>query len=201
MIEYALTNIVPMARPRSEDKRNALLAAATQVFADDGINAPTARIAKAAGVAEGTLFTYFSNKDELLNQLYLDLKGELRGAMLSGYPRAADVKQRARHVWLAYIDWGVANPEKRKVIAQLAVSDRITAGSKAVSAGAFIEFNAMVQESMANGVLRDHPSAFVGAILVALAETTMDFIGKEPSAAEQYRSAGFEAFWRAIASG
>ena len=200
MIEYALSNTPPMARPRSEDKRNALLAAATQVFADDGINAPTARIAKAAGVAEGTLFTYFSNKDELLNQLYLDLKSELRGAMLSNYPRAADVKQRARHVWLAYIDWGVAHPHKRKVVAQLAVSDRITAGSKAVSAGAFAEFNAMVEESMAKGVLRDHPPAFMGAILVALAETTMDFMSKEPAAAEQYRTAGFEAFWRAVAT-
>lgn len=200
MIEYALTNSASMARPRSEDKRNALLAAATQVFAVDGINAPTARIAKAAGVAEGTLFTYFSNKDELLNQLYLDLKGELRGAMLSGYPRAADIKQRARHVWRAYIDWGVANPEKRKVIAQLAVSDRITAESRAVAASAFVEFNAMVQESMAKGVLRDHPPAFVSAFLGALAETTMDFIVKEPAAAEQYRTAGFDAFWRAIAS-
>ena len=40
-----------MARPRSEDKRNALLAAAVRVFAEDGINAPTARIAKVAGVA------------------------------------------------------------------------------------------------------------------------------------------------------
>jgi AcrR family transcriptional regulator len=189
-----------MARPRSEDKRNALLAAATQVFADDGISAPTARIAKAAGVAEGTLFTYFSNKDELLNQLYLDLKSELRGAMLSSYPRAADVKQRARHVWLAYIDWGVANPRKRKVVAQLAVCDRITASSKAVSAGAFSEFNAMVEESMAKGVLRDQPPAFVGAILVAVAETTMDFMGKEPAAAERYRTAGFEAFWRAVAT-
>ena len=69
-----------MARPKSDDKRNAILAAATQVVAEQGVGAPTATIAKVAGVAEGTLFTYFATKDELLNRLYLELKsGAQRG--------------------------------------------------------------------------------------------------------------------------
>jgi AcrR family transcriptional regulator len=55
-----------MARPLSEDKRTAILEAATEVVATLGLSAPTAKIAKGAGVAEGTLFTYFANKDELL---------------------------------------------------------------------------------------------------------------------------------------
>lgn len=54
-----------MARPRSEDKRQTILRAAIQLFAEEGLNAPTARIAKLAGVAEGTVFTYFTNKDGL----------------------------------------------------------------------------------------------------------------------------------------
>ncbi|UNK49803.1 TetR/AcrR family transcriptional regulator [Lysobacter sp. S4-A87] len=190
-----------MARPRSEDKRNALLAAAIEVFAEDGINAPTARIAKVAGVAEGTLFTYFSNKDELLNHLYLEIKRELREAMLSTYPRAADIKQRARHVWRTYVDWGLVNVDKRKVVAQLVVSDRITEDTRTVASAGFADFHSMLQESMAKGQLREHPPTYTGAILVALAETTMDFMLKEPDAAEQYRTAGFEAFWRAVASG
>src|SRR5579864_320739 len=78
-----------MARPRSEDKRNAILAAAAQVIAEQGIGAPTARIARLAGVAEGTLFTYFDTKDELLNQLYLEIKAELREAMMATYPKTA----------------------------------------------------------------------------------------------------------------
>ena len=77
-----------MARPRSEDKRQAILLAAIRLFAEEGLNAPTARIARTAGVAEGTLFTYFASKDELLNQLYLELKGQLRAAMEPAPPRA-----------------------------------------------------------------------------------------------------------------
>ena len=77
-----------MARPLSEDKRTAILEAATEVVAMLGVSAPTAKIAKGAGVAEGTLFTYFANKDELLNRLYLELKTDLRDAMMTGYPPA-----------------------------------------------------------------------------------------------------------------
>jgi AcrR family transcriptional regulator len=47
-----------LAKPKSEDKRNAILSAATQVFAERGLGAPTAAITGAAGIAEGSLFTY-----------------------------------------------------------------------------------------------------------------------------------------------
>ncbi len=111
-----------MARPRSENKRNAILAAAAQVIAEHGLAAPTARIARVAGVAEGTLFTYFANKDELLNQLYRELKAELGETMLRGYPKAGTIKTRTRHVWDQFVDWGVANAHKRKAMVQLAVA-------------------------------------------------------------------------------
>jgi len=59
------------ARPKSEDKRNAILDAATRLFAERGLTAaPTSEISKQAGIAEGTLFTYFKTKDDLINALY-----------------------------------------------------------------------------------------------------------------------------------
>ncbi len=88
-----------MARPRSEDKRHAILAAASETIAVLGLGAPTARIAKLAGVAEGTLFTYFATKDDLLNQLYLDLKLELRAVMMPAFPKHESTKAKARHIW------------------------------------------------------------------------------------------------------
>ncbi|HET8853867.1 MAG TPA: TetR family transcriptional regulator, partial [Ktedonobacteraceae bacterium] len=48
-----------MARPKSQDKRNAILAAAIELIAEQGLSVPTSKIAHVAGVAEGTLFTYF----------------------------------------------------------------------------------------------------------------------------------------------
>jgi AcrR family transcriptional regulator len=175
-----------MARPKSEDKRNAILAAAAEVIAEQGLGAPTARIAKLAGVAEGTLFTYFANK------------AELRDVMMSRYPRHASVRERAHYVWNQFVDWGVAQPQKRRAMAQLSVSERLTDHTRATGMQSFADIHDMIQTSVASGALRDHPPAFVSAIMSALAETTMDFIAREPADAERYREAGFDAFWNAI---
>src|SRR5580692_7213672 len=134
-----------MARPRSEGKRNAILDAAAEVVAELGIGAPTARIAKDAGVAEGTLFTYFATKDELLNQLYLVLKLDLRDTMMKGYPTGKSLLDRCRHVWICYVGWGAAHPQKRKALGQLTVSDRITEMNKKLGSEAFGEINEMLR--------------------------------------------------------
>jgi TetR/AcrR family fatty acid metabolism transcriptional regulator len=53
------------------DKRDALLRAATHVFARRGFfNAQVADIARVAGVAAGTVYLYFRNKEDLLTSLF-----------------------------------------------------------------------------------------------------------------------------------
>jgi AcrR family transcriptional regulator len=188
-----------VSRPRSEDKRNAILDAATEVVAELGISAPTARIAKDAGVAEGTLFTYFATKDELLNQLYLMLKLDLREAMMRGYPSGKSLIERSRHMWNGYVGWESTYPLKRKAMGQLAVSDRVTEKNRKLGSEGFGETHEMLRESLADGALKDRPPAFAAAIMSAIADTTMDFIAKEPEQAKQYTKAGFDAFWKAIA--
>src|ERR671932_533964 len=61
------------ARPLLErgDKRGAILRAATDVFASRGFfNAQVADVARAAGVAAGTVYLYFRSKDDLLVSIF-----------------------------------------------------------------------------------------------------------------------------------
>ena len=88
-----------MARVRSPEKRTAILQAAVHEIAEVGLGAPTAKIARRAGVAAGTLFTYFANKEELLNQLYLELKGEVYTRLNANFPHQGSLERRARHIW------------------------------------------------------------------------------------------------------
>lgn len=100
-----------MARPKSEDKKQALLEAATQAIAQSGIAASTAVIARNAGVAEGTLFRYFATKDELINTLYLHLKQDLCQSMIMELDRSiTDAKMMTRFIWNSYISWGLNHP-------------------------------------------------------------------------------------------
>ena len=115
-----------MARPRSDDKRAAIMSAATRVIAAQGLGAPTAAIAREAGVSNGSLFTYFDTKADLLNQLYLELKAEMGAAALGGLPAGGDVREQMLHMWSRWLRWATAYPEKRRALAQLEVSDEIT---------------------------------------------------------------------------
>lgn len=56
-----------------EGKRERILRAATRVFARKGFYATkVSEVAKAAGVADGTIYLYFKNKDDLLVSLFED---------------------------------------------------------------------------------------------------------------------------------
>jgi AcrR family transcriptional regulator len=125
---------IGMARVRSPEKRSAILQAAVHEIAKVGLGAPTAKIAGRAGVAAGTLFTYFANKEELLNELYLELKGEVYARLNANFPHKGSLERRALHIWSSFFDWAIEFPEKRKVSVQLNVSDVITPETRARTA-------------------------------------------------------------------
>ena len=71
----ATTSIRRLAAVRAQspviDKREAILRAATQVFAAKGFfQSQVADVARAAGVAAGTVYLYFRSKDDLLVSLF-----------------------------------------------------------------------------------------------------------------------------------
>jgi AcrR family transcriptional regulator len=189
-----------VARPKSEDKRNAILDAATRLFAERGLTAsPTSEISKEAGVAEGTLFTYFKTKDDLINALYREIKLELADAMMSDFPRKSKVGTRLRHVWDRYVNWGIANPRQRKVLAQLTVSEGVTKESREAGSAPFVEFQAMIRDAIEQRVFRnDVPVELISRSLAALVEATIDLTVSDRSKAKQYRDSGFQMFWAGI---
>jgi AcrR family transcriptional regulator len=187
-----------MARPQSEDKRNAILSAATEVFAERGLSAPTSAISSAAGVAEGTLFTYFKTKHEMVNALYCGIKLELADAMMSGFPRRASIRNRLQHVWNSYTAWGIANPMQQKVLQQMAVWSGLTEESKRAGTAPFLEIERTAETAVAQHVFQDLPLEFIAAAMSALADTTMEFRRRDPNQAQMYRSTGFEMLWAAV---
>ncbi|RQR36485.1 TetR/AcrR family transcriptional regulator [Burkholderia sp. Bp9143] len=189
-----------MARPRSPDKHDAILAAAARALAEDGPGATTARIARLAGVAEGTVFTYFETKDALMNALYLSLKAGMREAMMTGFPEHAPAEQAMRHTWTGYVSWGVANPDARRALQQLCVSGRIDDAHRAAGAEGFGAVHALLREHVAaaGGLEAGDAQAFRAALFTSIAETAMESIARDPAQADVYREAGFRALWAVL---
>src|SRR6266566_3882151 len=69
------SDLAPPARPLRRDaqrNRDAILAAARQVFCDHGLEAPLEEIARRAGVGIGTLYRRFPSRVELLDAVLAD---------------------------------------------------------------------------------------------------------------------------------
>jgi TetR/AcrR family fatty acid metabolism transcriptional regulator len=66
-----------MTRRRSDDKRSRILQAAVKVFARRGyFAARVADVAHRAGVADGTIYLYFRNKEDILVSLFDEVMSE-----------------------------------------------------------------------------------------------------------------------------
>lgn len=187
-----------LARPLSEDKRTAIVAAATDLVAREGLSAATAQIAKQAGVPHGSVFTYFETKVSLLNAVYLELKTELTEAVIGQLTGSEDTRSELRQIWTTWTKWGVANPSKRRALAQLGASDQISDATRKAGFDSALPVMEIVWRTSANGPLAAAPRSYVGAIVEALAATTMEFMSKAPDDANVVCEAGFEALWRAL---
>lgn len=187
-----------MARPKSEEKRLALLEAAAQILADHGIAAaPTSQIAKLAGVAEGTLFRYFATKDVLFNELYTHIKLDLYEKLRRSYVATAPFESRFQALWNSYIDWGLAHPVANKAINQLTVSSVVTSETRSKTDAAFPETG--IQETFANGVFGGHVE-YADAVFTAVADATMECVARNPSQGENYKRMGFAALQKMYAA-
>ena len=136
----------------------------------------------------------------MINALYREIKLELADAMMSGFPRRKSVRARLRHVWDGYVNWGVTNPEQRKVLAQLQVSGMLSKESIKAGSAPFVEMQSMIRDAIEQHILRgDLPIELISKMLGALAEATMDLIVLKPAKAKKYRDGGFEIYWAGIA--
>jgi AcrR family transcriptional regulator len=187
-----------MARVRSLEKRSAILQAAVHEIAEAGLGAPTAKIARRADVAAGTLFTYFASKEDLLNELYVELKGEVYTRVNADFPHNGSLERRTRHIWSSFLDWAIEFPEKRKVSVQLNVSDLIATETRARIAAQRGTVDKTLSELGTRGALRRLPAGFATATMSAMQEATMEFIAKQPKQREELIERAFQVFWCAL---
>ena len=88
---HSVAAVAPLRSPAARaDRRDAILRAAIDVFAGRGFfNAQVADVARAAGVAAGTVYLYFDSKDDLLVSIF---ERTMREAIAEGRAAVAPVR-------------------------------------------------------------------------------------------------------------
>ena len=183
------------------DKQKQLIEASIDLFAREGFwNTPTSRIAKHAGVATGTLFTYFESKAVLIDAVYAHLKHEFMSYVASGYPEDSSAKAKFEHIWFRYVDWGIRNPVRHHLLIQLRLSDLV---SKDLEQRQEVQFSAVTElvDQLVQEDLIDIPITYLGEIFqTQLDAAVRHATGSELTDMERTRhiALGFEVFWNGV---
>jgi AcrR family transcriptional regulator len=113
-----------MSQPK---KKAAIFKATMQLITKHGFHGtPMSKVAKEAGVAAGTIYHYFDGKEDLINQLYGELKEQMGAALLNEVDTQASVKDQFFGFWLNLYSYFYHNPDEFWFLEQYANSPYIS---------------------------------------------------------------------------
>lgn len=108
-----------MAKAKDEQKQAAIYQAALQIVLREGFaGLKMSQVAREAGVATGTVYLYFANKEELINDLYLQLKRDSARNFLEGYDPGQPFLVGFETIWFNYFNTMLERPEEMAFLEQ-----------------------------------------------------------------------------------
>ena len=101
------------------DKRTLILETTLDLLSEFGFHGtPISLIAQRAGVGAGTIYRYFPNKEELINELFKEIKRKIIRAMLNNYREEGTFKERFKHLWKNMVYYYIDHPRDFQFIEQ-----------------------------------------------------------------------------------
>ena len=151
------------------ERQKQIAATATDLFLTEGVGVSTARIAKVAGVSNGTLFNAFPTKQALIDAIYADAKTQ----MFAAVPNAGDApftRDRIRQNWEGYLAWAGANQQKCKVMHFLLESGLASQETQDKINALAAPHAAWLQGGLDAGLVQGPSVAFLGNLLFFFAD-------------------------------
>ena len=163
------------------DKREAILRAATSVFAHNGyFNSKVADIAREAGVADGTVYLYFKSKEDILHSVFHRSVDEAIAEAKKIVETISDPKEKLRRIALLHLE-RLGDDRDLAVVFQVELRGS-TKFMEEFSAAGFAEYLTLirtaVEEGQSAGVFRSDLNAKVVAKILfgALDEMATNWI-------------------------
>jgi TetR/AcrR family transcriptional regulator, fatty acid metabolism regulator protein len=132
------------------DKREAILRAATRVFAHNGyFNSKVADIAREAGVADGTVYLYFKSKEEILHSIFDRSVDDALAAARKQIELISDPREKLRRIALLHLERLGADRDLA-VVFQVELRGS-TKFMEEFSAAGFAEYLSLIRSSFEEG--------------------------------------------------
>jgi TetR/AcrR family transcriptional regulator, multidrug resistance operon repressor len=191
-----------------EDKREAILRATLELVAAQGFHdAPCSLIAERAGVAAGTIYRYFENKDVLINELYLTLEYKITTALLEGYTLEMPFRERFLHLVKGVLKFFITSPLEFKYMEQFHHSPYGVAFRRdhmlgqTESGGSCSIYSELFAQGVAQQVIKDLPQVILfdlafGPIISVARNHILGFIQLDDNLVNQIAEACWDSLKR-----
>lgn len=184
------------------DKKQQLLNAALPLFVEYGFHGtPTSKIAQAAGVANGTLFHYFSTKDALIAALYIDIKTEMSAYINTNTKPETSLKATMKGYYLATLYWAIDHKTAFKYIEQFNSSPFIGNIAPEAIEKQIEPHLQMFQEGIEAGLLKAMPVRFIYTLVMSHTYGLNHYLtSHDLSKVQQHEmiSDAFEMLWKML---
>lgn len=184
-----------------KDKRTAIMETALKLFTERGFQGTsTAQISKEAGVATGTFFNYFPTKEDLINNLYFEVKGRLSSSMEKEIESESTFQERVRRLWSNFINWGVDNQEEFLFVGQFCSSPYITKYTREEVMKEYIFLYNLVNEGIKTGEIKDFSPELTIAMFYQSSRAVVNLILNSNLSKDknELTENGFQIIWRGL---
>lgn len=187
-------------KEKLQDKKAAALRATLELISEQGFQGtPMSQIAQKANIGVGTIYRYFSGKEDLINALYIDVKLRLVGHVLRNYSVDSPVRDSFLLLLRNFLDYFCEHPADLLFVEQYSNSPMITAATREEGLRMFEPAYNLFVRAQQEKVIKELPLDMINAITygatISLAKLCLNEDQKPDDAS---LNAGIEAIWDAI---
>jgi TetR/AcrR family transcriptional regulator, repressor of fatR-cypB operon len=150
------------------DKREEIIKASLELIAEHGFHgAPMSMIADRAGVAAGTIYRYFENKDALIIALYAEIDEKIGAVIMKGYQPEKPIRERFHHIFGALLRYFIGNPSDFRYLEQFHNSPYGAELRRDIiqrKAGNCYIYHELLEQGVAQQVIKDLPMVILFAV-------------------------------------
>ncbi|MCO4291487.1 TetR/AcrR family transcriptional regulator [Solitalea sp. MAHUQ-68] len=113
------------------DRRQSILDSSLEIITQYGFHGSSMKvIADNAGVASGTVYLYFKSKEELINELFLEIRRKINDVVQNAFDEEEEYKKNFANVWHSLYDFYLNNLQVFRFIEQYSSSPFIVEATK-----------------------------------------------------------------------
>jgi TetR/AcrR family transcriptional regulator, repressor of fatR-cypB operon len=144
-----------MPKAKDENKIGIIQEAARKLVIKTGFGGlKMADVATEAKMATGTLYIYYKNKEELINDIYFTTKSEIIDIMLNPNNQAETFFKTFQNMWMGYFNFCFQNPEKMLFVEQFIHSGYIYEENIKLLDQRLKPVNDFINQGQSNGLLK-----------------------------------------------